>query len=484
MNFDPQSSASGLASLGRGEDSMLVHMTPGEVGSLQQLAAANGGSLTMNPETGLPEAGFLSDILPVIAGVGAAALAPMTGGGSLAAFLGNPLAVGLTTGALTGLVTGDLGKGVSAGLGAYGGAGLGNLFSGVGGKAAIGAAPKLAVSDAPLTGVNQFLHADIAARAGTTAAAAPITSGLAAATPAKATGLSALMNKEGMKYLGAAASPFLMGALKPTKAQFPMAQDEFNPPYAGPYKFKEGPVRFPTNEQILSGNGEEFSYFDYQYPQKYAEGGEVGEKMYFPPEYFNTAVPAMAGNTGIEQIQNAIRSPGGLYGLVNPAFNAQAEANQARWGQVQQYLRPAGSTGWGYGEIRAAHDKMMEAENPQAPSVNTQSPRFNPVGFNPGSPYLRFAEGGMTDGRYLKGPGDGMSDDIPATIDHENGEQQPARLAAGEFVVPADVVSHLGNGDSDSGAQKLYAMMDRIRRARTGKTDQAPEVDTDKMLPA
>jgi hypothetical protein len=80
----------------------------------------------------------------------------------------------------------------------------------------------------------------------------------------------------------------------------------------------------------------------------------------------------------------------------------------------------------------------------------------------------------------LKGPGDGMSDSIPATI----GRRQPARLADGEFVVPADVVSHLGNGSTDAGARKLYSMMDKIRKARTGKKKQAPEVKTEKYLPA
>jgi hypothetical protein len=73
-----------------------------------------------------------------------------------------------------------------------------------------------------------------------------------------------------------------------------------------------------------------------------------------------------------------------------------------------------------------------------------------------------------------------MSDDIPATI--EGG--QPARLADGEFVVPADVVSHLGNGSSNAGAKKLYKMMDRVRQARTGKKRQAPEVKTDRYMPA
>jgi hypothetical protein len=91
--------------------------------------------------------------------------------------------------------------------------------------------------------------------------------------------------------------------------------------------------------------------------------------------------------------------------------------------------------------------------------------------------------GGYSDGgRMLRGPGDGMSDDIPAEIRGRKG-RQPARLADGEFVVPADVVSHLGNGSSEAGSRKLYKMMDNIRRARTGRTRQAPQVKTEKYLP-
>ncbi|MFZ4599657.1 MAG: hypothetical protein ACOYNN_13515 [Terrimicrobiaceae bacterium] len=102
-------------------------------------------------------------------------------------------------------------------------------------------------------------------------------------------------------------------------------------------------------------------------------------------------------------------------------------------------------------------------------------------------PVVAGAKGGIADlggysdgGRMLKGPGDGMSDSIPATI----GGRQPARLADGEFVVPADVVSHLGNGSTDAGAKKLYAMMDKIRKARTGKKKQAPAVNTGRFMPA
>jgi hypothetical protein len=83
-------------------------------------------------------------------------------------------------------------------------------------------------------------------------------------------------------------------------------------------------------------------------------------------------------------------------------------------------------------------------------------------------------------GRLLKGPGDGMSDNIPAKI----GSKQPARLADGEFVVPADVVSGIGNGSTDAGARKLYAMMDKVRKARTGSKKQGRQINPSKYMPA
>jgi hypothetical protein len=89
--------------------------------------------------------------------------------------------------------------------------------------------------------------------------------------------------------------------------------------------------------------------------------------------------------------------------------------------------------------------------------------------------------GGYSDGgRLLKGPGDGVSDSIPATI----GGKQPARLATGEFVVPARVVSELGNGSTDAGAQKLYAMMDRVQKARRQTKNVAADTKAHKYLPA
>jgi hypothetical protein len=93
-----------------------------------------------------------------------------------------------------------------------------------------------------------------------------------------------------------------------------------------------------------------------------------------------------------------------------------------------------------------------------------------------------YAQGGLTNlakGRYLQGETDGMADKIPARI----GKDQPAALSHGEFVVPADVVSHLGNGNSDAGAKKLYSMMDKIRKARTGTKKQGKKINPDKFMP-
>jgi len=73
-----------------------------------------------------------------------------------------------------------------------------------------------------------------------------------------------------------------------------------------------------------------------------------------------------------------------------------------------------------------------------------------------------------------------MSDSVPATIEGI----QEARLADGEFVIPADVVADLGNGSSNAGSKKLYAMMDRIRQARHGTTDQPPEINMRRLMPA
>lgn len=150
----------------------------------------------------------------------------------------------------------------------------------------------------------------------------------------------------------------------------------------------------------------------------------------------------------------------------------------------------------------AAAYKLLNADKTKVPDRKKYSGplskfQYDPNKYTPYTPqppanpyqaqYARYAKGGIADlggysdgGRMLKGPGDGMSDSIPASI----AGKQPARLANEEFVVPADVVSHLGNGSSDAGAKVLYGMMDRVRKARTGSAKQGKQIKPSKYMPA
>lgn len=154
--------------------------------------------------------------------------------------------------------------------------------------------------------------------------------------------------------------------------------------------------------------------------------------------------------------------------------------------------------GMGYGALQALNaDKNKYGTPPREKYSGPLSKfqydpsRYTPTTTPQPTPYTptryAYAEGGIASlggysdgGRMLKGPGDGMSDSIPATISNK----QPARLADGEFVVPADVVSHLGNGSTDAGAKQLYKMMDKVRVARTGKKMQGRQINPRKYVPA
>ena len=135
-----------MASRGRGPDSMLIHMSPREVQGLQALAENHGGSLTINPETGLPEAGFLDKLLPTIIGVGISYFS----GGTI-----DPKTAAMIVGGVETARTGDIGKGISAGLGAYGGANLGAGMTTAGSTAMAGEAATLAGTEAAAYGAAQ-----------------------------------------------------------------------------------------------------------------------------------------------------------------------------------------------------------------------------------------------------------------------------------------------------------------------------------------
>jgi hypothetical protein len=218
-----------VAANGRGDDSLLVHMTPDEVRKLQQFAEANGTTLTINPETGLPEAGFLSDLFKSIAPI------------ALGAFLGpagfglSSMMAGVATGGITALATGSLSRGLMAGLGAYGGAGLGESFMGAGAGAgmtealagsssgnlgqAFGDVAATATDGSAGSAFNKFLTSN--ANPATMSASELASSGLkaAAANPLD-------FAKQNLGNLAYAASPIMAGAMVPTTTKADTAKND------------------------------------------------------------------------------------------------------------------------------------------------------------------------------------------------------------------------------------------------------------------
>jgi hypothetical protein len=128
-------------------------------------------------------------------------------------------------------------------------------------------------------------------------------------------------------------------------------------------------------------------------------------------------------------------------------------------------------------ELQAELDRLR-SEIPDYEMPTFDLPSYDDYPYSGNGESFEYAKGGSVP-RYLQGETDGMADKIPARI----GERQPAALSHGEFVVPADVVSHLGNGNSDAGAKKLYSMMDKIRQARTGTKKQGKKINPDSFMP-
>jgi hypothetical protein len=222
--------ATDMATKGRNGDSMLVHMTPGEVHGLQALAMKHGGSLTINPDTGLPEANFLKSLLPMLAGF---ALGP-AGFGLVSSAMG----AGAIVGGITGLATGSLSKGLMAGLGAYGGFGIGEALTGAGADAMTrsalsveGALPSVE-NIAQVTGegyggsaANYSDQVNSAVKAARDTSAAMPKADLLSAGAKSAMTDPLGFAKQNMIPLGMAASPILADMMVPTTTKAPSPTD-------------------------------------------------------------------------------------------------------------------------------------------------------------------------------------------------------------------------------------------------------------------
>ena len=496
-----------LAAHGRGPDDQLVHMSGKEVAGLQALAKAAGGSLTINPHTGLTEAGFLDDIAPIVIGAG---LAYMTGGTSLGAemFGAETMLGGLSNSAIIGggmglagmaLNGGDLSQGLRWGLGGYGGSSLAGM-AGAGAPAAtptptdvanstpggaqavttqVAGAPT--VQPAVVTPQGAPIYNTTIPPEGATSFdsfGSPVASGSPAAMSADPTGLAqaqlsanaaaasdpsmldkawALAKEHPYITAGLAAAPFLLK--KPS-----VPTNTANPQMIRPYTYDRNPAIGPN---MVASRANMIG-------ATYAPGQDTSERQWFNPSYTalepyraaNGGIIALAGGGPVELMSNqATTGANTMYPMANMRTSAFATPYQTPQStNMMAAMAPSGG-----GTVN-----MMSGEpNMQGTSMATG-----------GISDAHYNLGGYSDGgRLLRGPGDGVSDDIPAVI----GQKQPARLADGEFVVPARIVSELGNGSTEAGARKLYAMMDRVQAARkktVGKDRVAHNSRADKYLPA
>lgn len=203
-----------VAAHGRGEDSLLIHMTPDEVSRLQAFAEANGRSLTINPHTGLPEAGMLSDLFKAVAPIALGAFLGPAGMGITFGGLSSAASAGLLTGGITTLATGSLSRGLMAGLGAYGGAGLAGGVANAG-ESLIGSAAE---------GIQGPVGSPESGFGATQAiAAAPkseiLSSGLGAITKSPEAPMQ--FAKQNLGNIAAAAAPIMAGAMVPTTTKMP-----------------------------------------------------------------------------------------------------------------------------------------------------------------------------------------------------------------------------------------------------------------------
>lgn len=365
---------------------MLVHMTPGEVQGLQALALSHGGSLTINPHTGLPEAGFLKDILPTIVGVGLTMMGVPAWG------------VGLGSG-LTSLATGkDAGTALMSGLLAGGGAGMfgpGAAGTGEGAGALLNAGAATPGAYASTLGVGAEQAGQLAAQTGG-------------------------FGLEGLTQTAASA-----GAQAPSYGA--TLAEGFKSAAADPMAFAK------SNKMALGALGV----------------GALNALGGFEQPALNTAMPQQERFTG--KLSGPIRRPYDPklniytdYGTLQPAYAAQGGNLDMKDGG---FVVPADVVSHlGNGDTDAGLKALMS----------------------------------KTRAKPIKGQGDGMSDSIPASI---NGMRE-ARVASGEAYLDRNEVARIGKGDQKRGSKKLYAMMDKVRKARTGTAKQGRQINPDRFVPA
>lgn len=378
----------------------------------------------------------------------------MAGGG-----IGEAMLIGAAVGGGTAIVTGnDPLKGALMG-GLTGGAG-GALMGGAAGAAGAGASAAPSVAGATTAGVA----------GGSAAAAAPAgISALSSAAPGSTafwqganTAASALPNQVASTAIPAANAA---SAIPTTAAEFTKELTSLAPSQGINLSANQVANASTANKGIMGGLGD--WYGGLSTPEKIGVGiggGALASSLLAPSQE--------------------------LPGLEKPTFGYDWRKFKTSDAYADGGIIALNAGGMGSGLDNPYISNQGPLDQPviqQVPDQQDTSYANAPAAGYLGQSVKMMASGGISDlggysdgGRLLKGPGDGMSDHIPASI----GGKQPARLADGEFVVPADVVSHLGNGSTDAGAKHLYKMMNKVRKARTGNAKQGKQINPAKYMAA
>jgi len=378
-----------MASKGRGPDSMLIHMSPREVQGLQALAMSHGGSLTINPDTGLPEAGILDKLLPSIIGAGISFFS----GGTI-----DPMTAAGIVGGIQTARTGDIGKGISAGLGAYGGASLTAGMTSAGSTTLANEAGALAGNEAAAygaaqltdAGANVYNQAQLDALKRAAIDEGTLQQGMSELTGKTTTGELFSKGfdtaaKDPMKYLKANATPLMMAAGPAILAEMgakknmpqtvtqpgmirPYSYDPISQQYFGgtPYRAAEGGImgfdessNSPMSRQSLSNMQDSGGMFNYAHDgggvMKMAQGGIAG--------YADGGAPAMLSDEQLFQKTGSWEAAAAARDAQNNALNQYNWAQQAAAPIAQVQAAPAAQAQAGATQTAAPAAVVPDASN-------------------------------------------------------------------------------------------------------------------------
>lgn len=403
-------------------------------------------------------------------GVGEAALLSAAIGGMSAASRGqDPLQAALISGALGGIggaAFGGMGAGAGEAAGAVG-AGEAAALGGAGAPAGISAfdAAQSFGATPYLSGAGDVGFQGIASLPTAATTSMPGAAAMAANYAPSASGITALPTAAAPAITPTAVSA--APAIAPPPGSFEALQSNLGPA-----------AESMSAQQVASSGAAKPGFLDS--PLQWWKGLDTKEKMLY-------GGGAGLGLMALTNTPNSTYSPEKYSG---PLSKFRYDPSSYTPYSYKTYADGGPIDGMNANYPQAGLSQSQYANAWQTPVPREMLASGADTGVNPMTGQMKFGSGGIADlggysdgGRLLRGPGDGVSDSIPAMI----GNKQPARLADGEFVVPARIVSELGNGSTDAGAKQLYAMMDRVQKGRrktVGKGKVAANTNAAKYLPA